>query len=88
MDIILECLNSKRGEDYGKVRYTKAFDQPLAEKILKRSKNWKLKQGQGFVFKDRVLSPEAASSLSPEAASSSTIKPKSESEKKVISKAD
>ena len=54
-NLILECLNSERGEDFGKPIYEKAFEQKLAEKVLKKSKNWRLKEGQGYQFKDRVL---------------------------------
>lgn len=38
-----------------RVRFEKSFNQTDAEKVLKKSRNWKLKPDQGYVFKEGSL---------------------------------
>lgn len=34
---------------------TQKFDKDLAEKVLRKSKNWKIPEGSKYIFKDGVI---------------------------------
>ncbi len=52
--IKLETIVKGGGEPY-----KKAFPRDLAEKVLKKSKNWKIQDGEPYVFKDGALIEKA-----------------------------
>lgn len=53
--IKLETIPRKEGVKPNK----QAFTRDLAEKILKKSKNWKIQDGEPYVFKDGALIEKA-----------------------------